>query len=136
MLGWFSLMLDANEWTAEQRNTARQEFALYKTELRPLIREADLYHVAPRPDGVHWDGMEYYSAKLRRGVLYAFRGSADRRMHQFHLLGLNPGSRYRVRFHDQASTQVRSGEALMQAGVDVALPLPLSSELIFIEEIS
>jgi hypothetical protein len=136
MLGWFSLMLDASEWTAEQRDAARQEFALYKTKLRPLIREADLYHVAPRPDGVHWDGIEYYSANLRRGVLYAFRGSADRRTHRFHLLGLNPRSRYRLGFQDQASTRVRSGEALMQAGVDVALPLPLSSELIFIEEIS
>lgn len=136
MLGWFSLMLDANEWTAEQRGAARQEFALYKTELRPLIREADLYHVAPRPDGVHWDGIEYYSAKLRRGVLYAFRGSAGQRMHRFHLLGLNPSSRYRVRSQDQAATRVQAGEALMQAGVDVTLPLPLSSELIFIEEIS
>ncbi len=136
MLGWFSLMLDASQWTAEQRSTARQEFALYKSALRPLIREADLYHVAPRPDGVHWDGIEYYSAKLRRGVLYAFRGSADQATHRFRLLGLEPGSRYRVRFQDHASTQVLTGEALMQRGVDVALPLPLSSELIFLEEIS
>jgi alpha-galactosidase len=136
MLGWFSLMLDANEWTAEQRNAAQQEFTLYKTELRPLIREADLYHVAPRPDGVHWDGIEYYSAKLRRGVLYAFRGSADQRRHRFPLLGLKPSGHYRIRFQDQASARIQTGEALMQAGVDVALPLPLSSALIFIEEIS
>jgi hypothetical protein len=136
MLGWFSLMLDAGQWTAEQRNTARQEFALYKSALRPLIREADLYHVATRPDGVHWDGIEYYSAKLRRGVVYAFRGSADQATHRFRLLGLNRGSRYRVRFQDQASAQVLTGEALMQGGVDVTLPLPLSSELILLEDIS
>ncbi|HEV7358766.1 MAG TPA: alpha-galactosidase [Steroidobacteraceae bacterium] len=136
LLGWFSLMLDASQWTAEQRSTARQEFALYKSALRPLIREADLYHVAPRPDGVHWDGIEYYSAKLRRGVLYAFRGSADQAMHRFRLLGLDQSRRYRVRFQDHASTQVLSGQTLMQGGVDVALPLPLSSELILFEEIS
>jgi hypothetical protein len=136
MLGWFSLMLDASQWTVEQRSAAREEFARYKAALRPLIREADLFHVAPRPDGVHWDGIEYYSAKLRHGVLYAFRGSGDEAMHRFHLLGLNPSSRYRVHFQDHASTLVRSGEVLMQAGVDVALPLPLSSELIFIEEVS
>jgi hypothetical protein len=52
MLGWFSLMLDARQWTPEQRAAARGEFALYKNPLRPLIREADLYHVAQRPDGV------------------------------------------------------------------------------------
>ena len=136
MLGWFSLMLDASQWTAEQRSTARQEFALYKSALRPLIREADLYHVAPRPDGVHWDGIEYYSATMRRGVLYAFRGSADQPTHRFRLLGLDPSRRYRLRSQDHASSQVLSGAALMQRGVDVALPLPLSSELILLEEIS
>ena len=70
MLGWFSLMLDASQWTAQQRVAAQREFALYKKALRPLIREADLYHVADRPDGVHWDGMEYYSARhaARRAV--------------------------------------------------------------------
>src|SRR2546430_7523207 len=40
-----------------------------------------------RPDGVQWDGIEYYSARLGRGVLYAFRGSApDEPTHRFHLL--------------------------------------------------
>jgi hypothetical protein len=136
MLGWFSLMLDASQWTAEQRREARREFALYKTALRPLIREADLYHVAPRPDGVHWDGIEYYSAKLRRGVLYAFRGAKDQATHRFQLLGLTRSRRYRVHFQDHASTEVQTGEALMKAGVDVALPLPLSSELVFLQEIS
>jgi hypothetical protein len=129
-------MLDASRWTAEQRSTAHQEFALYKSALRPLIREADLYHVAPRPDGVHWDGIEYYSATLRRGVLYAFRGGAGQATHRFRLLGLDPGRSYRVRFQDHASTQELTGQALMQRGVDVALPLPLSSELIFLEEVS
>jgi hypothetical protein len=51
MLGWFSLMLDASHWTAEQRSTARQEFALYKSALRPLIREADLFMSRPGPTG-------------------------------------------------------------------------------------
>ncbi len=64
MLGWFSLMLDTSQWTPQQRAEARVQFALYKSALRPLIREADLYHVAERPDGVHWDGVEYYSARL------------------------------------------------------------------------
>ncbi|HEY2463066.1 MAG TPA: alpha-galactosidase [Steroidobacteraceae bacterium] len=137
MLGWFSLMLDANQWTAQQREAARREFALYKARLRPLIRAADLYHVADRPDGIHWDGMEYYSARLRRGVLYAFRGSAnDLPMHRFRLRGLNRGSRYRLAFQDNpAANRELSGESLTQMGVDVRLALPLSSDLIFFEEV-
>jgi hypothetical protein len=139
MLGWFSLMLDPREWSGAQRAAARREFALYKSALRPLIRDADLYHVAERPDGVHWDGIEYYSAPLRRGVLYAFRGTVpDQPAHRYRLQGLDPRKRYRLSFQDRgnAAEQVREGSVLMGTGVEVTLPLPLSSELIFIQEVS
>jgi alpha-galactosidase len=137
MLGWFSLMLDASQWTREQREAAQREFALYKSRLRPLIREADVYHVANRPDGAHWDGMEYYSARLRRGVLYAFRGStSDVPTHRFRLSGLKRASHYRLQFQDNpAANRELTGESLMQMGVDVGLALPLSSDLIFFEEV-
>jgi alpha-galactosidase len=138
MLGWFSLMQDTSQWSPQQRTEARVQFALYKSVLRPLIREADLYHVAERPDGVQWDGIEYYSGKLRRGVLYAFRGTApDEPTHRFRLLGLKSGSRYRLKFQDQsaAANLVLAGQSLMQEGVEVTLGLPLSSELIFLEEV-
>jgi Melibiase/Glycosyl hydrolase family 36 C-terminal domain len=138
MLGWFSLMQDTNQWSQEQHAAARAQFALYKSALRPLIREADLYHVAERPDGVHWDGIEYYSARLRRGVLYAFRGSGlDEPTHRFQLLGLNPASRYRLKFQDRgaAANLVMEGRLLMLEGVEVPLASPLSSELIFLEEV-
>ena len=137
MLGWFSLMLDASQWTALQREAAQREFALYKARLRPLIRTADVYHVADRPDGVHWDGMEYYSPQVRHGVLYAFRGSAsDLPTHRFRLTGLDRGRRYRLEFQDNpAANRELTGQSLMQMGVDVRLVLPLSSDLIFFEEV-
>jgi hypothetical protein len=139
MLGWFTLMLDTAEWSPAQRAEARRQFALYKSALRPLIRAADLYHVEQRPDGIHWDGIEYFSAPLKRGVLYAFRGTAaDEPAHRYRLRGLDPKKSYRLRFHDQgaAADQVLKGELLMRTGMTVALPWPLSSELIFIEEVS
>ena len=135
MLGWFSLMLDARRWRPDERAAARAEFALYRTALRPLIREADLYHVSERPDGVHWDGMEYYSARRRRGVLYAFRGAAnDQPTHRFRLRGLDPRRRYRLRFHDlgAAGNLLVPGKTLMETGLELTLPEPLSSELVFI----
>ena len=136
MLGWFSLMLDTSLWSEPQRAAAQREFALYKAMLRPLIREADLYHVAQRPDGVHWDGIEYYSAKLKRGVLYAFRGSAKQPTHRYRMLGLNRGGRYRLEFQDHpANNRTASGESLMRVGIDVNLALPLSSDLIFFQEV-
>ncbi len=136
MLGWFSLMQDTGGWSPEQRAEAGAQFALYKSVLRPLIRDADLYHVADRPDGVRWDGIEYFSAALRRGVLYAFRGTApDEAAHRFRLLGLHEGSGYRIKFQDRGAVQTLSGRMLMQTGVEVTLPSPLSSELVFIEEV-
>jgi hypothetical protein len=136
MLGWFSLMLDTSRWDAAQRAAARRELALYRTALRPLIRSADLYHVSERPDGAHWDGIEYYSEKLGRGVLYAFRGSAPgEAMHRFRLEGLSPRSVYRLRFQDggPAADRTATGEDLMRRGLPVSLAAATSSELVLIE---
>jgi hypothetical protein len=137
MLGWFSLMLDTRRWSEAQRADARVQFALYASALRPLIRSGDLYHVSQRPDGVHWDGQEYVLPALHRGVLYAFRGSApDEPTHRFRLAGLKAGARYELTFQDRgpSSRREETGLALMRDGLEVALPLPLSSELVFFEE--
>ena len=135
MMGWFTLMLDTTKWSRAQHDTAIEELRLYKTVLRPLIREADLYHVAPRPDGKGWDGMEYIDAPRGKGVLYAFRGT-DRgdTSHTFVLKGLQPQRRYRLHFRDgSAGDKVLRGNALMRTGVEVTLPLPDSSELVLLQ---
>jgi alpha-galactosidase len=136
MMGWFSLMLDSTTWTAEQHAAAREEFSLYKSRLRPLIRNADLYHVSARPDGVHWDGIEYFDPAARRGVLFAFRGSTtEETSHEFVLQGFDPKRRYRLAYCDHSSPdQKASGRQLAGSGVRVVLPAPNSSEVVFIEE--
>jgi Melibiase/Glycosyl hydrolase family 36 C-terminal domain len=137
MLGWFSLMLDTSRWTAPQQAEARREFALYKSALRPLIRTADLYHVAARPDGVHWDGIEYYSPASGRGVLYAFRGSGrDELVHRFRLQGLAAQGRYALSFHDHTgSGRTVRGQELMEGGLEVRLAQPFSSELVLLRRL-
>jgi hypothetical protein len=132
LMGWFTLMTDSSEWTSKQHAAARAEFELYKRELRPLIREADLYHVSERPDGVHWDGIEYFSPLRARGVLYAFRGSGEEASHRFRLRGLDPRQQYRVHFRDRGdrADYIASGEELLRSGVDVRLATPLSSEVV------
>jgi hypothetical protein len=137
MMGWFTLMLDTTTWTPEQHSVARAAFALYKAKLRPLIREADIYHVSPRPDGTHWDGIEYFDPTSHRGVLFAFHGS-DRKeeIHRFVLRGLAADRLYRLRFNDGSSAgQTSSGRDLKHEGVQLSLPVPNSSDLVFIEEL-
>jgi alpha-galactosidase len=137
MMGWFSLMQDSTTWTVQQHAVARAEFALYKQKLRPLIREADVYHVSERPDGVHWDGMEYFDPATSRGVLFAFRGRLTAgQSHVFKLRGLEKAARYKLTFQDGSSADtINSGEQLMGAGLTVNEDTPNSSEIVFFEDV-
>jgi hypothetical protein len=138
MMGWLTIMLDTTAWSAEQRAAAKAAFALYKADLRPLIRDADLYHVSSRPDGVHWDGIEYFDPVEGRGVLYAFRGSATTEStHIFALQGVRASRAYRLHFQDHsAPDRNATGSELLSRGITVNLPVPLSSELIFLQEVN
>jgi Melibiase/Glycosyl hydrolase family 36 C-terminal domain len=137
MMGWFTLMLDTTAWTPAEHAAAKQAIALYKSRLRPLIREADLYHVSDRPDGVHWDGMEYFDAVKQRGVLFAFHGSlASESEHDFRLQGLDAAARYRLTYIDHTSKNaVVSGGDLMKRGLTVRLAETNTSELVFFEKV-
>jgi hypothetical protein len=137
MMGWLSIMIDTSAWSAEQHSVAKEELQLYKTQLRPLIRDADLYHVSERPDGIHWDAMEYFDPRTRRGAIYAFHGSIPTQAdHTFSLQGLNPDARYQLKFNDHsAADQIVDGRALMTKGMRVHLPHPDSSEIIILEEL-
>jgi hypothetical protein len=135
MMGWLTIMQDTNAWSAEQHAAAKQEFRLYREQLRPLIRDADLYHLTPRADGIHWDGIEYFDSRRRKGVIYAFRGSGENEpAHIFPLRGLDPAQQYRLRFQDQsAPDRTISGRDLLEHGVSLTLATPNSSELVFID---
>ena len=136
MMGWLTIMLDTTAWTTEQHAVAKEEFQLYKTRLRPLIRDASLFHISARPDGIGWDGMEYYDSKTGKGVVYAFRGSTQTELsHTYILQGLNASNVYTLHFHDESSADrsVRGAE-LMQHGLSISLSKPNSSELIFFEQ--
>lgn len=136
MMGWLTIMIDTNSWSSEQHAEAKKEIALYKKELRPLIRDANLYHVSSRPDGVHWDATEYWDPQQKRGVVYVFRGTTEtEETHSFRLSGLQPDQHYRLQFYDHSSPdRIGTGRELMGEGLKTTLPMPNSSELVFIEE--
>jgi hypothetical protein len=137
MMGWFTLMIDTNRWNREQHDAARAEIEVYKSRLRALIRNADLYHIAPRADGIGWDGIEYYDARQRKGVIYAFRGKGGKaEKYTFSLRGLAPQQRYRLHFQDgSAPDALHTGKELLHSGVTVTLPMEETSELVFIDAV-
>jgi alpha-galactosidase len=133
MMGWCTIMLDMARWTPAQQAAAQRQFDVYKRTLRPLIQQADLYHVSDRPDGRRWDGIEYYDPQSGRGVLFAFRGTAAENQHRFLLKGLDPRARYRLVGEDGSSpSTVMTGQALTETGVLLRLSEPESSELVYL----
>jgi hypothetical protein len=137
MMGWLTIMLDTSSWSPEQHKVAKEEFQLYKSELRPFIRDANLYHVSQRPDGIHWDGMEYFDPKRQQGVLYAFRGSTETEVnHSFVLQGVKAEQSYELHFQDGSSPDSTvKGSELLKKGIAVKLPVTNSSEIVLVKAI-
>lgn len=133
MMGWCTIMLDTTQWTPKQHDLAKRMFETYKTKLRPLINRADLYHISDRPDGIRWDGMEYFDPKAQAGVLFAFRGKTDEPRHVFHLRGLDPDATYELSCEGRSAPPVVvRGAELSANGLTVRLDEPESSELVYL----
>lgn len=133
MMGWCTIMTDTTQWSAQQKAAARRQFALYKSELRPLIQHADLYHVSDRPDGARWDGIEYFDPESQRGVLFAFRGTTPDAEHLFRLKGLDPATTYHITSANGGiAAKDQSGQSLRDGGLKVTLGESQTSDLIFL----
>ena len=126
-------MLDMGQWTKEQRDIARHEFEIYKQRIRPLINGGRLYHVSERPDGVHFDGMQYVDPGSGQGVVFAFRGTTGESRHVFKLKGLEPDAEYQLSFEDYGEPVRRvRGSDLLSTGIEVVLPETESSQLVYL----
>ena len=76
---------------------AQRATEIYKSWIRPILRDAEVHHILPRPDGFHWDGMFYWSPSLKHGTVYVYRPNSDQGSQRIPLKGLAPDVQYRVR---------------------------------------
>ncbi len=121
-------------WTDEEKDALKDCVEIYKTRIRPLVREADLYHILPRPDGRNRDGMEYYDPAAGKGVVFLFQPSGETVAEAIRLKGLDARQTYRVRFEDGTQPACeKSGAELMGKGLKVTLEGAEVSELVFFE---
>ena len=74
-----ALHVDYWDYIGWKDSYAKREFALYESQLRPLISDADVYHVSGRPDGVHWDGIRYFDPRIGAGCCSNFAHLKARR---------------------------------------------------------
>ncbi len=122
-------------WTDQHKADIKRAVETYKHKLRPLIRNADLYHIFPRPDNLNWDGIEYFDPATNKGVVYIFKPKAGNDIQKIKLKGLNPSINYKVSFEDGTNQPVLiRGSVLMNEGIEVTLKGELVSELMFFEQ--
>ena len=113
---------------------AKQNFALYKTRLRPLIREGNLYHISLRPDGVDWDGIQYHDPAKGTGAVMLFKPNNKVDTRRIVLKGLDRNKTYALAFQDRPDQNTRkSGADLMDQGFDVTLTGQNVSEIVWVE---
>ena len=134
MMGWCTIMTNTAHWSPEEHHAAKRQFELYKTTLRPLILNADLYHISERPDGIRWDAIEYWNSETGKGAVFVFRGTTDEQTHSFVLQGLDPKAKYLISSEDgSVGNATVSGKELLEKGLAVHLQGTVSSDIIFLQ---
>jgi alpha-galactosidase len=138
MMGmWMIALTESAKLTPQQKAQIRRSTDIYKSWLRPVMLDAQVHRIFPRPNGFHWDGMFYWNPSIRKGTVYAFRPNSERARQVVYLQGLEPAKSYRIRGEDGSMAEaVLSGAALMDDGIALTLPRRFTSDLIYVEEVS
>ncbi len=140
---WRSAMMSAWEigpaysarWTEEQRAAVLQAARTYQTWIRPMFRDVKVHHILPRPDGVNWDGMFYWSAALKHGMVFIFRPEAPESGKVIKLKGLDATKKYWVWCEDgSVRPGIRTGAQLMTTGLTARLGKQYTSDLIYVQD--
>jgi hypothetical protein len=105
----------------QEEAVARETWQLYQTKQRAILRGADVYHILPFPDGVSWDGIQYFNPALNRGSVLLFKPSANApNAKVIKLKGLDENTIYTLTFQDRNDQSTKmNGAELMKHGLSV-----------------
>ena len=125
MLGQMGLSGPATSWNEEICRRAAERIALYKR-IRPVIRNADVYHLTDQADRKTMNmiqALQYLDRRSDRSVVFAFQGGDARMTIVLKLYGLKPDVSYRVCMPPSfGPDRFVKGSKLMQDGLDVCFP--------------
>ncbi|MBE6636846.1 MAG: hypothetical protein E7618_03465 [Ruminococcaceae bacterium] len=112
---------------------------VYNQKMKPLIKYGDLYHILPRPDGIHWDGLQYIDADTDReikGLVMLWKPTdTEGAQKTVFLRGLKEDTLYELTFEDRPAQNCRkTGYDLMKNGLGVTIEGESGSEMIWITE--
>ena len=132
-LGAPALIWDPATWNDAQRSEIAAAVKTYKERIRPLVRNANLYHILPRPDDRNWDGIQYYDPATGKGVAYIFRPDSPDPEQTIRFKGLDAKATYDVSFEDGSNAPLSmNGAGLMQEGIRMKLADRFTSELVWV----
>lgn len=118
----------------EEKESFENAIRVYKDWMRPLVKNANIYHVLPRANGVDWDGMEYFDPNTGKGAVLVFKPTTTQNTKNVKLKALDANKEYHIWFEDKTLPyQVVTGSQLMNIGVTFELAGNYQSEIMYIQ---
>ena len=125
MMGHMGFSSKIYKWDEPTRKVCARQVALYK-EIRPILRQADVYHLTPQASVSSPNAVEaaLYVAPGNRAVLFAFQGGAESLKTNLKLRGLDAGRRYQLRLPEKFGPDrgALTGAELMERGLELTFP--------------
>ncbi len=123
-----------SDMSPEMYNTFVRSIEIYNDWVQELIKYGDLYHSLGRPDGINWDGTQYYNPDTGKGALFAFKPDPNGTIsdtQRFVLHGLDPKQSYYVWSENGTIPfATYTGKQLAQ-GLDITLEGSYRAEIVY-----
>jgi hypothetical protein len=135
LLGAMMVSSEPRELDDQEEGVARDTWKLYQTRQRAILRGGDVYHILPFPDGMNWDGMQFFNTDINKGSVLLFKPSENAPdMKVIKLKGLDRKATYTLTFQDRKEQNTKmTGAELMDKGIDVkGMSGKFASEIIWI----
>jgi alpha-galactosidase len=137
MIGAIGFSCQLTTWSDRTRAVAGEEIALYKREIRPLLKTGAVYHLLPQPvipsrqllTPDSWEAYQLRSADGTKSVVFGFRNACPAASIVVHPKGLAPDTTYDVAMED-GTTVTATGADLMTTGIQLATGLLASSVVV------
>ncbi len=117
MLGQMGISGPIITWSPQVREIAAKQIKLYK-QIRPLLRDADVYHLTAQADPQvpkTVEAVQYLDRKTGCSIIFVFQGGAPSLTAAMRIRGLNPDTTYSISVPpERVSNRLEKGSKLME----------------------
>jgi alpha-galactosidase len=145
MTGRLGLELQPKDIVGNDWDFARQAIINYKTYVRPLITEGNLYRlISPYDRSNNYASQMYVSSNKQQAVLFVFCTEINNRgiVPVIHLKGLSSDKSYKIKEINNSDNssfwgngEVFKGEFLMDVGIELNISTQFDSAVFILDEV-